>query len=426
MSIALSPSIAPAAGLIVAANPASGKKNQFVLFSESWIALQGFVGAALDLPLSKGDFEAKYGTFDSSKVIKDCITAMASVKTAATEFGDPKALRKALIANPNLLATPTPPAAIYTHTVWLGQRVHETAGKIASGYESVLKELPGMTNKEQVAQLKGYLFDPVMGPIPLAGSMAGEAKVLVAKLRAFEQKMSEYNEKLRSFTKRSSQMVAAVDTIIGSLSRRIQELQAARDAAARAFMDFVIAAVSTTVGCMAIGFLLAPLTAGISTLVGAAAAVAADIGLGIKAAMCMAEYNAYCAQIVTVTDDLQKKQRLRSDLGDFDLVMDRITPAMKTFLKSLEGVADAWDGMKDGMVAINESITESNVGDIALLVEVKANAAIESWKAVDASAKQFTADSLIDYTSLAFGDRIPDSPPVKGVRSTGRLEEQPT
>jgi hypothetical protein len=104
------PSIAPAPGLITAANPQSGQQSQFALFSDNWLQLQGYVGSALELPMTTGDFEAKYGSLGASNVIKDCITAMGGVRDSAVEFGNPKTLRAALIADPALLATKEPPA----------------------------------------------------------------------------------------------------------------------------------------------------------------------------------------------------------------------------------------------------------------------------------------------------------------------------
>ncbi len=66
--------------------------------------------------------------------------------------------------------------------------------------------------------------------------------------------------------------------------------------------------------------------------------------------------------------------------------------------------------MNNDMLSISNSITEGNVGNIPFLVKAKANLAISSWKAVDDSAKQFTVESLVDYTSVAFGDKLPASP----------------
>jgi hypothetical protein len=402
-------SIAPAPGLTTPANPNSGQQTQFALFSDSWIELQAYVGSATELPITKGGFEDKYGAVGSSKTVTDCIDAMKSVQTASTEFGDPKSLRTALIANPNLLATEQPPQEIYTHTVWLGQRVHETAGKIVSGYDSVLEGLTGMPAREQVENLKAYLFDQTLGPIPLSKKMSDEVGVLIKKLGKFEQKMNEYNEKLQSFTKGSSKMIAEVNTTIGGLVQRIADLEKSRDEAYKAWRDFTIAAVTSSVGCMLIGGLLAPFTGGVSLLIGGVAAIATGVGLGVKAAQCRAKYNEYCKQIDNESVELKKKQRLRSDLGDFDVQMQRVGPAMGKFLKSLQTVEGVWVQMNSDMLAINGSITEANVGTLPFLVKAKSKLAVDAWKAVDDSAKQFTVGSLVDYASLAFGDALPEN-----------------
>ncbi|ATB45305.1 alpha-xenorhabdolysin family binary toxin subunit A [Corallococcus macrosporus] len=407
------PSIAAGAGLTTPANPNSGQKTQFALFSDSWLELQAYVGAASDMPLTQGDFEQKYGKVGSSKTITDCIGAMKNVKEASAEFGDPKALRAALIANPNLLATKEPPREIYTHTVWLGQRVNETAGRLVSGYTSVLSELSGLPPQEQVANLKAYLFDQTLGPIPLSKQMSDDVGTLIRKLGVFEQKMNEYNEKLQAFTRGSSAMMAELNTTLGALSQKIADLERSRDAAYKAWRDFTIAAVTTSVGCMLIGGLLAPFTGGASLLVGGVAAIATGVGLGVKAAQCRAEYNEYCKLVASEEEERKKKQRLRSDLGDFNTQMQRVGPAMGSFLKNLQTIQGAWVQMNSDMLAISNSITPGNVGSVPFLVKAKAQLAVDSWQAVGDSARQFTVGSLVDYTSLAFGDVMPENAPAR-------------
>jgi hypothetical protein len=397
------PNIAPSDGLTRPANPDSGQKSQFILFSESWIELQAYTGAAIDLPITQGAFATKYGAFSGEKVITDCIGAMQNVQNTATEFGNPKTLRAALKENPNLLATAEPPTEIYTHTVWLGQKVHTTAQTLASGFQSVLDELPGLPKADQVEALKAFLFDPTLGPIPLGKTMSDEAGKLIKKLAAFEQKMNEYNEKLQAFTSSSSSMMQLVNTTIGGIEQRIKELEKTRDDAYKAWKDFTIAAVTSSVGCFLIGAVLAPFTGGASLLVGGVAAIALGAGLGTKAAQCRAQYNAACEMIDSEEAEKQKKIRLRSDLGDFSTAMGRVGPAMSNFLSDLQKVEGIWVQMNTDMLHISNMVNEGNVGTIPFLVKAKASAAINAWKSVDDSAKQFTVESLVDYDSLAFG-----------------------
>lgn len=401
-------SIAPAPDLTKPADPNSGQKSQFALFSDSWLEVQGYVGAALELPLTSGNFEEKYGSFDSSKTITDCVDAMKNVQETSTEFGDPKSLRAELIKNPNILATEDPPEEIYTHTVWMGQRVHQTSATIVSGYQSILAELPNMPSKDQVVNLKAYLFDQTMGPIPLAKKMSEQVGGLIKKLGNFEQKMNEYNAQMKSFTTGSSNMIVLVNNTIGEYEVKIEELKKTREAAYKAWKDFTVAAITSSVGCALIGGLLAPFTGGVSLLVGGAAAIGTGVGLGIAAEKNRIKYNEYCKLVATESADLKKRQRLRSDLGDFDTQMQRVGPAMSAFLNELQKIEAVWVQMNTDMLGISDSITESNVGNMPFLVKAKANMAIDAWKAVDDSAKQFTVESLVDYTSIAFGEMMPE------------------
>jgi hypothetical protein len=202
-------------------------------------------------------------------------------------------------------------------------------------------------------------------------------------------------------------MIKELDTTIGDLARRIGELERSRDDAYKAWKDFTIAAVTASVGCALIGALLMPFTAGVSALVGGAAAIATAVGLGVKAAQCRAQYNEYCNLIDKETLERRKKQRLRGDLGDFDRQMRYLGPKMSSFLKNLQTIQGAWVQMNTDMIGIHNSITVDNVGSVPFLVKAKANKAIDAWKAVDESARQFTVKSLVDYTSIAFGQQMP-------------------
>jgi len=262
-----------------------------------------------------------------------------------------------------------------------------------------------------VENLKEYLFDQTLGPIPLSKQMSEEVGVLIKKLGKFEQKMNEYNEKLQTFTKGSSDLIQQVDQSIGAISQKIKDLEKSRDDAYKAWKDFTIAAVSSSVGCFLIGGLLAPFTGGVSLLVGGVAGIATGVGLGVKAAICKAEYNRYCQQIAEQDIELKKKQRLRGDLGDFNTQMQLVGPAMAAFLKNLQTIEGVWVQMNNDMLAISQNINESSVGSLPFLVKAKAKLAIDSWKSIDESAKQFTVQSLVDYTSISFGDPMPENMP---------------
>lgn len=402
------PSIQPARGLAIPANPGCGQPCRFALFSDSWIELQAYAGAASELPMTRREFEHKYGAVAGSRMLTLCIDAMKAVQAASTEFGDPKCMRAMLRTSPNLLATRQPPQDIYIHTVWLGQRVAEAAAGIAIGFENVMSDLPSLPPREQVDSLNAYLFDPALGPVALSKKMSDEVGMLIWKFGKFAQNMNECNDRLTAYTSSWSPMIAEVDTAIGSLVQRIAGLAKARADACLAWREFTIAAATSSVSCMLVGGQLAPLTGAVSLLAGGPAAIAVGVGLGVKAARCRALYNEYCSQIAGQPDDLKKKQRLRSDLGDFDTQIQCTRLAMTNFLSQLQAVEGAWVHVNSDMLAIGNSITEKNVGTLPLLVKSMSLAAVDGWRSVADSASRFTTGSLIGYTSLAFGDEMPE------------------
>lgn len=391
----------------VAVEEGTPPKSRFAMFTDDWLQLQATTAVAIDLPIAKGNFTDKYGEFSDSKTITGCIEAMHNVQGAAAEFGDPKTLRAQLTANPGLLATAEPPTEIYTHTVWMGQKIHTTADTLVTGFEGVLNGLSGLPPKDQVSNLKMYLFDATMGPIPLAKEISDEVGMLIKKLGKFEQKMNEYQQQLAKFTKSSSDMMAAVNKAVGAAEANIKTLERARDEAYASWKKFTIAAITSAVGCVLLGAALAPFTGGASLAVGVVAGAVAGGVLGSKAAGFRAAYNQAKKDLATQETEKRKKIQLRMDLMGLDTQMKLVAPAMAGFLKNLQGIQGIWGSLNADLITLGNSVNEGNIGTVPFLVKMKAQNAVNSWQKISKSAQQFTANSLIDYQMMSFGDELP-------------------
>lgn len=390
-------------------DPGTPPKSRFALFTDSWISLQSSTAVALKLPISQGDFEKKYGSFGSSKVITQSIDAMRDVQATAKEFGDPTSLRSQLIKNPNMLAVDTPPDEIYTHTVWLGQRVSNNATTLISGMTAVKSAFNSMPPASKVENIKKYLFSQSMGPIPIAQKMSEEVQDLIKKLLKFEEKMAAYADVLNHYTNNSGALTKEVEDKLGDISKKITRLKDARDEAYDSWLKFTIAAASTAFACVAIGALLAPATGGVSLKVGVAAGAVAGGIMGAKAAGFRAEYSAYCNQLTTAEGDQRQKMRLQSDLIGFNTEMKRVGPAMAGFMSSLQQVGGVWTKMNNDLQYMVNNVTEKNIDELPFLVEGEVNKAIESWRKVDAAASQFTVSSLTNFKHIEMGDELPDA-----------------
>ena len=264
-----------------------------------------------------------------------------------------------------------------------------------------------MSDTDKVKNIKTYLFDATLGPIPIAQEMVKEIQVLMDKLLKFEIKMNEYNQKLTDYIKSSGSMMEEVNRLVGTGDKRVERLTKARDDAYDSWLDYTIAAASSAVGCLLVGALFAPATGGTSLLYGAAIGAAVGTGLGIKAAEFRAEYSAYCKELTTAETDVAKKRRLRTDLVALNTQMKTVGPAMAGFVKNLQGVSGVWTKMNADLIDLGNNVNEGNVGSIPFLVEARANLAIETWRSVETAASEFQVDSLIDVTRTRLGDPLP-------------------
>src|SRR5688572_22107889 len=98
-------------------------RNRFVLFSDSWLNLQSFVQAGLLLPITKGNFEEKYGAFSNQKLITDAVEAMRKVQGLSATFGNPSLIKKKILENQSYLTSKTAPAEVYGHIIWLAMQM---------------------------------------------------------------------------------------------------------------------------------------------------------------------------------------------------------------------------------------------------------------------------------------------------------------
>lgn len=191
------PSIGPPSGMLAYVPP--GHPPRFALSCEGWRDLLAFANAAAALPAAARGSET-----------------MTLVLAAASDCGNPVAIRTALRESPSLLDAWDAPAGIVAHTAWLAKRLADAAGMLASGFESALRNLPDVSPSEQAAVLSAWLFDRAIGPVPLAKAMAAEVETLIAKFSKLEDSIRRCNQDI-DFEVMMPRVARAVSGIVDRL-----------------------------------------------------------------------------------------------------------------------------------------------------------------------------------------------------------------
>jgi hypothetical protein len=388
----------PPAGLVTPqANP--NDPPLFCLFTQDWLDLQTFIAQALQLPITTGDFESKYGTFTDEKEIEDCISAMQAVQALSVDFGDPLALIKELASNPAILQTDTAPTPIYTHIVWFATKLY----RAATTFNQTLGQFMTLLNPANCGtptQCGAILVQVLTGPGGLqstATSMVQLANDLTQALAQFTLKLKPSVDTMSDYTAQSSTFYADVNAAIKTDTDDVTSYQDAADAAYKLWRDLTISAITTSVGVLV-------LTGGMGWPVSAALAG----GLGDAAQKARDAYDKACAQRDAADADEKKKITLKADLDGFNKQMKPVSDAATNFQKTLQQVTAVWAGIAGDLDFISKNFTPEQLGSLSWLMQALAlDRATSDWKTIADAASAYTANSLVTYHIVPFGAPLP-------------------
>lgn len=392
-------SLIPAPGLVVE-NPAGGNAPPlFCLFTQDWITLQTFIAQTLQLPISTGDFVAKYGQFADQQEVQNCVAAMQGVQSLSADFGDPVALMAQLATNPAVLQTDTAPDQLYLHIVWFATKLYQTSRT----FNQTLGQLMTVLNSVPASQLQSTLSSILTGPGGLqssAADMVTLANALVQKLAQFNQKLKPKTDVLSDYTAKSSTFYQDVVNAIGEDAQEVTTYQDEADAAYKLWRDLTISAVTTSVG-------LVVLTGGAALPL---AAVAAGV-LGDQAKKARDAYDDACAKRDAAAADKQKKMSLQNDLGAFNRQMGPVNTAADNFLNSLQRVTGVWTNIGSDLDYISKNFTlDKFAGLPAWRDAMMLDSATQDWQTIGDKASEYTANSLVTFKLTTFGAELPAAP----------------
>jgi hypothetical protein len=389
----------PPAGLVTDNPAGSGQPPSFCLFTQDWLTLQTFIVQALQLPITIGDFETKYGSFQDQQSIQDCVAAMQSVKNLATSFGDPMTLITQLASDPAILQSDTAPAELYTHIVWFATRLYDAA----TTYNQTLGQFLELLNpsvcgtKEQCSQVLVEVLTGHGGLQSTAQQMVGLANDLVQALAAFNLKLAPSVTTMTNYTASSSKFYKDVEADITTDQTDEQTYQDEANTAYKLWRDLTISAVTTSVGTLVLsGGLAWPLSAALAGGLGDAAKKARDA------------YDDACDKLNAAKADEQKKILLKMDLNGFNIQMQPVSAAATAFQGKLQEVTGIWSTISNNIAYIANNFTPEQLGDLGWVQQALAlDRATKDWKIIADKAQEYTSQSLVTYQIHPFGTPLP-------------------
>lgn len=393
------------------------RPNRFILFSHSWLHLQDYVQTSLLLPITSADFEKRYGGFDKQGLVKSAVDAMRDLQALSSQFGNPTTLKDRIAHDVDYLFTPAPPDEIYGHIVWLAMQIQDAASTFKHTMVN-LQRLIGTqagTRDERAAFVKALLVGP--GSLAArAADMQAKTRMLIDKLTAFERKISSANDKMLVYTSQESDLLKYANRLAGEYKDKIDnELKPASAAAWKAWLGYTIAAVTASVTLVTAGLLtlfLAPVTFGATLTVTTglvAGGVLAAAALGAAAAYQRGVYNSLLDQITATEAAQQLKIALVSDLTALNDKIGGVGTGLKDFKDKLSVIEGIWLDVGGRLTHICQNYSAAQLSDLPWLMQAFSIAdAADKWGEIATTTQEFTQNSLVDYESRPFGERIPE------------------
>ncbi len=392
--------LVPATGLVVDnSGAAPGTPPLFCLFTEDWITMQTFIVQALQLPISTGNFQAKYGTFADEADIEGCVAAMQAVQNLSADFGDPTALIKEIATNPSILQGDTAPPQLYTHIVWFATKLYQTA----TTFNQTLGQFMTLLNSVPADQRQQLVTEILTGPGGLQSSAVAMGKLandLNQALAQFNLKLAPSTTTMATYSGNATKFYTDVTNDINADISDVATYQHEADVDYKLWRDLTISATTVSIG-------LVILTLGMAWPL---AAVAAGV-LGSQAAKARSAYNAALDQVNNANADEQKKIALKTDLDAFNKQMLPVNQAAQNFSDTLAKIEGVWLQIGVDLGYIATTFTPDKVNNLPAWQEaMQLDDATQDWQTIATAASDYTQNSLVSYHILNFGDALPPDP----------------
>jgi len=379
--ISSNPGIAPDGSRIPGA-----KATKFALFTADWIQLQNFVAVALKLPISKGDFGAKYGEFDAKnkKAITDCVGAFQKLHDSAEEFGNPVVLAREVQA----LTGGAKPPSIYGEIVWVANHISNAARTFNFTYAELANVLTPSQSKEQRKQA---LIEILSGPGGLrdtAIDMEAKATSLRDRLINFSAKIGESQTAINTYAGVSGAVYKEAVAKVGDLGKQMSDLRVQ----IQKHNDEYIGYAAGAGGGAALIFIF---TFGLGWPI----ALAYGIGMGVGGAE-MARRAMENAQKLydTAKGDLQQKLALEGDLEALNQKIGDIQSKVNAVCDGLNRIVGVWNNQVFRLDAITKStdldlmLTYSALNQRLGILDAQ-----NSWQQIAADTSEFTTHAFVQY-----------------------------
>lgn len=394
--------------------------RRFSLGAGHWYSLQNHIEAILALPFNMNDYKMRYGDDSSGEFMDDCFTAMSNLRLVAKKYGSPRALRVALIKDPNLMTGPyMPEGSAYLQSIWMVNRAQQDALTLSTMLNTIPEVTAGVTPAEAISRIKavfqadGQILDRMQTTWKNYDS-------LIENLRGHHGEMEDAQAAMETYTRKSSHTMLALNRELGGLTIRIEDLQRDRDRAYKLWLELTISAVAVAASIAVIGtalsIFLSGASAGSSAAIGgyvtAGASAAAGSALGIAAGLARSKYERLAGDLDDAKDREKKRIAYKHDLQALDSQMKFTLPTSDGVVNQFRGFRDGWRNTIEDIRDTLNTLDANTLSSGPWLDRSRMAGVAGKWATVDGAMSSFLQDALVDPELVAFGKPMPADDPA--------------
>jgi len=324
--------------------------EQLFLIAQDWAVAQSFFALVGGLPADEPSFVSRYGPFENRVSVEQFTEAVRAVNDIAGKLGGPESLKRRVAADGKYLLRANPPDEVYANIVWVAMQAGNAAKTISSTFElwPGAIESAGASAGERAPRAKQVLTGEG-GLVSTGEGVAGQIQQVRDRLMAFVPPITK-----AIVTFNETEVLNQAHRAAGGLQSDMRKLQKQADEAAEKAKGW------------------------------------------FGAEKAKEQYESLTKQIAECAAEIQRKQQLDSDMGDFFNSANRVAPALSNIGDSLRKLAKVFTDAADRIGATGKIASPEQLGDSRWLAGALAfPAEIDRWKTLQTAAENFVHGAFI-------------------------------
>ena len=359
-------------------------KKVFALQVQAWGDLQQFIYDALNVPILKEGFTARYGEFKDKAIVDQALPTINQLSNASKKYGN-------VISEAGQIAKfagqDTPPPSLFAHAIWLASKIESKAAFVQSMAKVAIPAIEKETDMQKRANdIKELLTNRKGGMWFYADALRTECQNYNKKLSAyFKDDLTPAIKGFKEYVDGSDNVLNSAKSALGKDDQLIKNLPDAIDTTRSEYYGWAAGGGIATVVLLVTPF-------------GLPGAIAMGTTSGIEAEKLRKRLNELEKELEDAKDDKRKKTLLVTDYTLLKNKLESTLAAAKTFSSAVTTMSKGFGSCADHLDTIANAVTPDAVKDLpTFLQNTQLGAAEDQWGEIKTATNRFLISGQFTY-----------------------------